>query len=106
MGTADSPGHHVVTVVGDVARPGVDEIELGMPLSEVIATVGGGPRPGRTVKAVFSGVSNAVVTADKLGTPLTYEAIGGRHGAGRRRVRRLRRHRLHGGRRLQVLAFL
>jgi len=73
MGTAESPGHVVATVVGDVARPGVAEVELGTALSTVIDTVGGGPRPGRRVKAVFSGISNPVVTADHLGTPLTYE---------------------------------
>jgi NADH-quinone oxidoreductase subunit F len=79
MGTAASPGHAVATVVGDVARPGVAEIDLGMRLSDLIEEVGGGPRPGRRVKAVFSGISNAVVTAEHLDTPLTYEdmaAIG------------------------------
>ncbi|HJV08168.1 MAG TPA: NADH-ubiquinone oxidoreductase-F iron-sulfur binding region domain-containing protein, partial [Acidimicrobiales bacterium] len=79
MGTAQSPGHAVATVVGDVVRPGVAEIDLGMRLSDLIDDVGGGPRPGRRVKAAFSGISNAVVTADLLGTRLTYEdmsAIG------------------------------
>ena len=46
MGTDESPGHHVATVVGDVARPGVGEIDLGTPLSEVIDAVGGGPASG------------------------------------------------------------
>ena len=75
MGTADSPGHAVATVVGDVVRPGVAEIDLGMPLSRLIDEVGGGVAPGRRVKAAFSGISNPVVTADKLDTPLTYEAM-------------------------------
>jgi NADH:ubiquinone oxidoreductase subunit F (NADH-binding) len=75
MGTDQSPGHHVATVVGDVVHPGVGEIDLGTPLSEVIAVIGGGPLPGRTVKAVFSGVANAVITADRLGTPVSYEAM-------------------------------
>ena len=84
MGTAASPGHAVATVVGDVVRPGVAEIDLGMRLSDAIDEVGGGPRNGRRVKAVFSGISNAVVTAERLGTPLTYEdmaAIGSGLGA-------------------------
>jgi NADH-quinone oxidoreductase subunit F len=76
MGTAQSPGHHVMTVVGDVARPGYDEVDLGTPLAEVIERVGGGPRnPDVAIKAVFSGVANAVITADKLGTPVSYEAM-------------------------------
>ena len=84
MGTDDSPGHAVATVVGDVVRPGVAEINLGMRLSDLIEEVGGGVRPGRRVKAAFSGISNAVVTASELDTPLTYEdmaAIGSGLGA-------------------------
>ena len=84
MGTAASPGHAVATVVGDVVHPGVAEIDLGMPLSDLIEQVGGGPHPGRRIKAAFSGISNPVVTAEKLHTPLTYEdmaAIGSGLGA-------------------------
>jgi len=75
MGTKESPGHVVATVVGDVARPAVGEIDLGTPLGEVIEQVGGGVREGRQVKAVFSGISNAVITADQLATPVSYEAM-------------------------------
>jgi NADH:ubiquinone oxidoreductase subunit F (NADH-binding) len=84
MGTEESPGHAVATVVGDVVRPGVGEIDLGTPLSAVIDDVGGGPRPGRRVKAVLSGVANPVVTATELDTPVAYEsmkAIGSGMGA-------------------------
>jgi NADH:ubiquinone oxidoreductase subunit F (NADH-binding) len=73
MGVGDSPGHVICTVVGDVVHAGVAEIELGTPLSTVISEVGGGPREGHRVKAVFSGVSNAAITSDKLDTPTTYE---------------------------------
>ena len=55
LGTARSPGIVVATVVGDVVRPGVGEVELGTPLREVIDEVGGGVRPGRRCKAVLSG---------------------------------------------------
>src|SRR5206468_11418567 len=46
--------------------------------------VGGGVAPDREVKAVFSGVSNRVVTAGQLDTPLSYEgfrAVGSGMGA-------------------------
>jgi NADH:ubiquinone oxidoreductase subunit F (NADH-binding) len=75
MGTAESPGTVVATVVGDVVAPDVGEVELGTPLAAVIDAVGSGARPGRTVKAVFSGVSNAVITAAHLGAPLSYEGM-------------------------------
>jgi NADH-quinone oxidoreductase subunit F len=75
MGTERSPGFVVATVVGDVLRPGVGEVELGTPLGEVIDRVGGGLPPGRTVKAVLSGVSNPVVTGDQLDVPCSYEGM-------------------------------
>ena len=73
MGAQGSPGHVICTVVGDVTRADVAEIELGTPLDVALELVGGGPRPGHQVKAVLSGVSNAVVTSDQLDTPLSYE---------------------------------
>jgi NADH-quinone oxidoreductase subunit F len=65
----------VFTVVGDVVHPGYEELELGTPLGEVIDRVGGGPLPGRKIKAVFSGVSNGVVTGAHLGTQASYEGL-------------------------------
>src|SRR5206468_3649772 len=75
MGTAESPGTVVATVVGDVVAPDVGEVELGTPLRAVIDAVGSGLADGRRVKAVFSGVANPVVTAAHLDTPVSYEAF-------------------------------
>ena len=75
MGTADSPGTVVATVVGDVVAPDVGEVELGTPLRVVVDAVGSGLGEGRRVKAVFSGVANPVVTAAQLDTPLSYEGF-------------------------------
>ena len=74
MGTAESPGTTVATVVGDVAAPFVGEIELGVPLWDLIAEAGG-LRDGRKVQAVFSGVANAAITADRLDAPVSYEGL-------------------------------
>jgi NADH-quinone oxidoreductase subunit F len=85
MGTAESPGHLLCTIAGDVSRPGVAEVELGTPLRTAIDSVGGGVAAGRSVKAVLPGVANAVVTAADLDVALTYEAfaaIGSGLGAG------------------------
>lgn len=84
MGTEESPGTIVATVVGDVVAPDVGEVEIGTPLRAVIDAVGSGLGRDRTVKAVFSGVANAVVTADQLDVPVSYEgfrAIGSGMGA-------------------------
>jgi NADH-quinone oxidoreductase subunit F len=75
MGTVESPGTIVTTVVGDVLAPDVGEVEMGTSLGAVIDAVGSGPATGRSVKAVFSGVANAVVTAAHLGVPVSYEGF-------------------------------
>jgi NADH-quinone oxidoreductase subunit F len=74
LGTTQSPGTVVCTVIGDVVRPGVVEVELGTPLRDVLEYCGG-PHPGHAIRAAFSGVSNPVLTEDELGTPLSYEAM-------------------------------
>ena len=73
LGTQESPGNVVCTVAGDVVAPDVGEVELGTKLGDVITAVGSGVGEGRTVKAVFSGVSNQVVT--DLNVPLSYEGF-------------------------------
>lgn len=75
MGTEESPGNVIATVVGDVASPGVGEIELGTPLVDVINTVGGGVLEGRQIKGVFSGVANPVITAQNLNALVSYEGL-------------------------------
>jgi NADH:ubiquinone oxidoreductase subunit F (NADH-binding) len=75
MGTPASPGTIVTTVVGDVIASDVGEIEMGTPLRAVIDAVGSGVAPGRSVKAVFSGVANAVVVAADLDVPVSYEGF-------------------------------
>jgi NADH-quinone oxidoreductase subunit F len=75
LGTDDSPGTIVCTVSGDTVRAGVGEFGLGTPLQEIIDELGGGPRDGRSIAAVMSGVANALVPGDLLGTPASHEAL-------------------------------
>ena len=85
FGTDLSPGIIVCTVVGDVVRAGVAEVELGVSLGDAIERIGGGMPAGRSIKAVFSGISNPVLMPADLDTPLSYEAfasIGNGLGAG------------------------
>jgi NADH-quinone oxidoreductase subunit F len=84
IGTRETPGPLICTVVGDVVHAGFAEIEPGATLREVIDRVGGGVREGRRVKAVLSGVSNPVLPAAQLDAPVSYEslaAVGGGLGA-------------------------
>jgi NADH-quinone oxidoreductase subunit F len=74
VGTAATPGTLLCTVVGDADRPGVWELPAGTPLREVLA-LAGAPRPGRSLKGIFSGVSNAVITQEMADTPLCFDAL-------------------------------
>ena len=75
IGTRETPGPLICTVVGDVAHVGYEEIEPGMSLRAVIDRIGGGATDGRAVKAVLSGVSNPVLAGDDLDAPVGYEGL-------------------------------
>jgi len=68
LGTDDTPGPLLFTISGDVISPGVYEQEAGITLRELIHEIAGGPRTGRTIKAVLCGVSAAPIFPDKLAT--------------------------------------
>jgi NADH:ubiquinone oxidoreductase subunit F (NADH-binding) len=75
LGTAESPGTFLCTVTGAVQTEGVGEVAGGTTLADLIADVGGGVNPERSVKAVLCGVSNRVITADLLTLPIAYETM-------------------------------
>ncbi len=74
-GTPESPGTIVCTVTGSTRRSGVGEVIMGTSLREVIDLIGGGPRPGRRIRAVLPGVSNRFIDGAALDTPVSYEAL-------------------------------
>jgi NADH-quinone oxidoreductase subunit F len=76
LGTETSTGTKVVSVSGDVQRPGNYEIELGIPSRQIIYDLAGGPPEGRAVKFWFPGGSSApVLTADDLDIPYDFDSL-------------------------------
>jgi NADH-quinone oxidoreductase subunit F len=76
IGTETSTGTKLVSVSGDVKRPGNYEIELGTPSREIIFDLAGGPPDGRTVKLWFPGGSSApVLTAEDLDIPYDFDSM-------------------------------
>ncbi|HMA26027.1 MAG TPA: NADH-quinone oxidoreductase subunit NuoF [Solirubrobacterales bacterium] len=77
FGTEQSPGTKVVSISGDVQRPGNYEVGLGIPTRTLICDLAGGPREGREIKGFFPGGSSApVLTADEgLDLPYSFEAM-------------------------------
>jgi NADH:ubiquinone oxidoreductase subunit F (NADH-binding) len=74
MGTAQSPGTLICTIVGDVQQALVVEVEMGTPLSDLIK-LAGGAREGHSLIGAFSGVANPVITPDAFDTPMAYETF-------------------------------
>jgi NADH-quinone oxidoreductase subunit F len=76
LGTQGSTGTKLVSVSGDVQRPGNYEIELGIPSRELIYDLAGGPPEGREVKFWFPGGSSApVLTKDDLDVPYDFDSM-------------------------------
>src|SRR6185312_8274391 len=76
IGVQNSSGTKLVSVSGDVQRPGNYEIELGMPSREIIYGLAGGPLDGREVKLWFPGGSSApVLTAADLDLPYDFDSM-------------------------------
>jgi NADH-quinone oxidoreductase subunit F len=76
IGTQGSTGTKLVSVSGDVMRPGNYEIELGIPAREIIFGLAGGLEPGRSVKMWFPGGSSSpVLTADDLDIAYDFDTL-------------------------------
>jgi NADH-quinone oxidoreductase subunit F len=76
MGTETSPGPKVVSVSGNVQRPGNYEVELGIPVREIIDGLAGGVPPGRRLKFWHPGGSSSpVLLEEHLDLPFDYESM-------------------------------
>jgi NADH-quinone oxidoreductase subunit F len=76
IGTETSAGTKLVSVSGNVQRPGNYEIELGIPSREIIYGLAGGPPAGRDVKLWFPGGSSSpVLTKDDLDIPYDFDSL-------------------------------
>jgi NADH-quinone oxidoreductase subunit F len=76
LGTETSTGTKLVSVSGDVQRPGNYEVELGTPSREIIYDLAGGPPDGREVKFWFPGGSSSpVLTKDDLDLPYDFDSM-------------------------------
>ncbi|MBS1869515.1 MAG: NADH-quinone oxidoreductase subunit NuoF [Actinobacteria bacterium] len=76
LGTETSTGTKLVSVSGNVQRPGNYEIELGIPAREIIFGLAGGPERGRDVKFWFPGGSSSpVLTPAELDLPYDFDSM-------------------------------
>lgn len=81
LGRREHAGTKVISLSGDVRRPGNYEVPLGLPLSTLLHDWGGGPPAGRTVQAVtMAGLSGGFLAGDDLdAVTLDEPSIRSRH---------------------------
>jgi len=73
LGSEQSKGTKVVSVSGNVRRPGNYEVPLGTTVREIIYGLAGGPPEGREIKCYFPGGSSAPVLTGDEALDLTYD---------------------------------
>ncbi len=87
LGTAEHAGTKVISLSGDIARPGNYEVPLGLPLHTLLGVWAGGPLDGHHIQAVtMAGLSGGFIGGDDLNEVTLDEpsirARGGFLGAG------------------------
>ena len=71
IGTDKSTGPKLLSISGDVARPGVYEFPLGVPIAEVLAAAGAeNPKA-----AIVGGAAGECVPAAEFGRAISYEDV-------------------------------
>jgi NADH-quinone oxidoreductase subunit F len=67
LGLDGKPGTKVISLSGDIARPGNYEVPFGLPLKTLLYDWAGGPLPGRSIQAVtMAGLSGGFLAHDDL----------------------------------------
>lgn len=73
IGTEQSTGTKLFCLSGDVAVPGVYEVEFGVTLGELIDLAGGVSGTGNLSAVLLGGAAGSFVSADQMDMPLTFE---------------------------------
>lgn len=75
-GTEDCPGTKVISIAGNVNKPGVYEIPFGLTLKEIVYDIAGGiPNNKKITLFQLGGASGKIGPASVLDTPYTYEDL-------------------------------
>jgi NADH-quinone oxidoreductase subunit F len=71
LGLGDRAGTKVISLSGDIQRPGNYEVPFGLPLKTLLYDWAGGPLPGRSIQAVtMAGLSGGFLAGDDLDVTL------------------------------------
>lgn len=82
LGLGEHAGTKIISLSGDVLRPGNYEVPFGLPLKTLLHDWAGGPLPGRTIQAVtMAGISGGFLAGEALETLTLDEASARSHGS-------------------------
>jgi len=75
-GTETSKGSKIFALTGQVKNTGLVEVRMGTTLREIIFDIGGGPRDGKSIKAVQTGgPSGGCLPVSLFDLPVDFEAL-------------------------------
>ena len=75
IGSEKSPGTKLYTVMGDVNKPGIIELPMGITLGELIDKYAGGIKGGKSFKgALIGGAAGCIVDKSAMDMKLDYDA--------------------------------
>jgi NADH:ubiquinone oxidoreductase subunit F (NADH-binding) len=78
IGTENSKGTAIFSIVGKINNTGLVEVPMGISLRELIFDIGGGIPNDKTLKAVqIGGPSGGCIPAEHLDVPVDYESLQG-----------------------------
>jgi NADH:ubiquinone oxidoreductase subunit F (NADH-binding)/(2Fe-2S) ferredoxin len=76
VGSEKHKGTKMFSLSGQIQRPGILEVPLGTPMSDLIVEAGGGPPDGRLIKAIQpGGPLSGIVPGSDAGIPLEPESF-------------------------------
>lgn len=76
IGTEKSAGTKVFALAGKIKKGGLVEVPMGLPLKDVIFSIGGGIKKDKAFKAVqMGGPSGGCIPAELMDTTVDYESI-------------------------------
>jgi len=76
IGTENSKGTKIFSLVGKISNTGLVEVPMGMTLREIIFDIGGGVPNGKAFKAVQTGgPSGGCIPEDLLDTPVDFDRL-------------------------------
>ena len=76
LGIGDQAGTKLISLSGDIGRPGNYEVPLGLPLATLLHEWAGGAPAGRSIQAItMAGLSGGFLAGDDLGVSLDEPSI-------------------------------